>query len=122
MRNLLTITAATAVLALSVSGANAAMLLNEDPTSGQKVVINTDTQSETAVLAAEEGRVPATCPEGSFYFIEGPSGMVYVECVTERRFLAVEPGAATVRVENVPEGHLVPRGGVSFGTIPAQLS
>lgn len=106
MRNLWTITAATAVLALEMSDANAAMLLQENP-QGQKVVINTDTQSETAVLAAEEGRAPTTCPEGSFYFIEGPSGTVYVECVTERRFLAVEPGVATVQVENVPEGALI---------------
>ena len=107
MRSVLTITAATAVLALGASGANAAMLLNEDPTSGQKVVINTETQSEAAVLAAEEGRAPATCPEGSFYFIEDASGTVFVECVTETRYRAVEPGAATVRVENVPEGHLI---------------
>jgi hypothetical protein len=107
MSDLLKITAATAILALGLSGANAAMLLNEDA-NGEKVVINTETQSETRVLAAEEGRAPATCPEGSHYFIEDASGaIVVVECVTETRYRAVEPGAATVRVENVPAGAFV---------------
>jgi aspartate oxidase len=107
MRNLMRITAATAVLALGVSGANAALLLHQSPTTGEKMVINTETQSETAALAAEGGIAPATCPEGSFYVIEDAAGTTVVECVTEVRYRAVEPGAAAVRVENVPEGAFI---------------
>jgi hypothetical protein len=106
MKELLKITAATAALVLGVSGANAALLLHEDPLTGQKKVINTETESEAQVLMSTDGQPPADCPEGAFFLFEDPqNGKTFAtECVSGRRFLAGEPGEGTQRPTDIPEG------------------
>lgn len=103
MKNLLKITAATAALALGVSGANAALLLHEDA-QGQKVVVNTETESEAQVLMSETGEAPAECPEGSFWFYEDAGEQWVTECVTGTRFLAGEIEEGTMPAEDIPQG------------------
>lgn len=103
MKDLLKITAATAALALGISGANAAMLLHQNA-QGQKVVVNTDTQSEAQVLMSETDAAPAECPEGTFWFYEDAGEQWVTECVTGTRFLAGEIPEGTMPAQDIPEG------------------
>lgn len=109
MKDLLKITAAAGALALGMSGANAAFLLHSDPTSDEKVVINTETQSEAQVLMSEDGNPPADCPEGSFFLFEDPADnkQVVTECVSGRRFIAGEIQEGTFKSGDIPEGALL---------------
>lgn len=106
MRELLKITAATAALVLGATGAHAAMLLHEDPTTGEKVVINTETESEARVLMSSDGQPPADCPEGTFFLFEDPQTgeQIVSECAGGRRFLAGQIEEGTLPAGDIPEG------------------
>jgi hypothetical protein len=110
MKNFLKITAATAALAFGVTGANAELLLHSDPNSDEKVVINTETESEAPVLMSTDGQPPADCPEGTFFLFEDPNDdmkQVVTECVSGTRFIAGEIGEGTMPGQDIPEGALL---------------
>jgi hypothetical protein len=106
MKDLLKITAATAALAFGISGANAAMLLHTDPVSDEKVVINTETQSEAPVLMATDGQPPADCPEGAFFIVTDPNdqSQIVTECVTGVQHFVGEADDGTFAAQGFPEG------------------
>ena len=106
MKDLLRITAATAALALGVSGANAAMLLHTDPVSDEKVVINTETQSEAPVLEATDGQPPVDCPEGTFFIVTDPNDQSQIvnACVTGEQWFVGEVDDGTFAAQGFPEG------------------
>jgi hypothetical protein len=110
MRDLLKITAATAALAMGVSGANAAMLLTQDPQTGEKVVVDTeDPNYREQVIAGTGGTErPANCPEGAYFLSQDSQTgeQVVFECVGDRRFIVGEVGDGTVPPQDLPEGAL----------------
>lgn len=105
MKDLLKITAATAALALGVSGANAALLLHQNE-QGQKVVINTDTESEAQVLESADGQPPADCPEGTFFIVTDANDQTQIvnECVTGAQYFIGEADDGTFAAQGYPEG------------------
>jgi hypothetical protein len=103
MKNLLKITAATAALALGVSGANAAMLLHQDAETGNKVVINTETQSEAEVLEATSGQPPVDCPEGTFFITVDPNDQSEIvnACVTGEQWFVGQADDGTFAAQAI---------------------
>jgi hypothetical protein len=106
MKNLLKITAATAALALGVSGANAALLLHTDPVSDEKVVINTETETEAPVLMSTDGQPPAHCPEGTFFITVDPNDQSEIvnACVTGEQWFVGRADDGTFAAQGHPEG------------------
>jgi hypothetical protein len=106
MKDLLKITAATAALALGVSGANAAMLLHQDAETGNKVVINTETQSEAPVLEATNGQPPVDCPDGTFFITVDPNDQreIVNACVTGEQWFVGQADDGTFAAQGHPEG------------------
>ena len=105
MKDLLKLTAATAALALGMSGANAAFLVKEDA-NGNKIVVNTETEQEHHVLEGSGTQQLAECPDGAFLLDPEASDDDYdvvTDCTTDSVY-RMGPIDDTYRAAGYPDG------------------
>ena len=78
---------ASVALAFAIASADAAFLLGNDA-SGNKKVVNIETQEEHDVLEGLPGQPMPRCPAGTFYLIRDPAAQrpVITVCTTGRSY------------------------------------
>lgn len=89
-----TLVSATALM-MGVSIANADMILREDA-SGNKVVVNTETEKEARLygIGGDNSR-PGECEAGAFYTMKDKDREVYRSCDDEKMMFSARADAST---------------------------